>query len=382
MMSSRFPTMDRRALLAGGLAAVATPAMAGNLDAFVTAQMTAAGIPGLAVGYARDGEVRIARGYGFADLASRRRVTADTMFHIASITKPVTATAILQLAQAGKLDLDGPVAPHLDFPLANPHHPDAPITVRHLLTHTSGISDARYYEIDFRVRGRDADQPLGDLLKGYLVAGGATWSAEGCFSTQAPGAAWDYCNMGYALLGYLAGRIGGEDLRDQTARTLLAPLAMKHTSWTLSGTPQALRATPYDMIDGVRTAIEPVGFPDWPVGMIRASIADLTAFAAASANGGQARGARILPGQAMAQMLDMQRPAGLPDWLSGQGLGWQASSLDGKPRPNHWGGDPGVFTAAYLDPATRSAAVVLTNLTVSDAGKTAVKAIAARLLHA
>ena len=382
MSSFRFPALDRRALLAGGLAAVATPALAGSLDAFVTAQMTAAGIPGLAVGYARDGEVRIARGYGYADIASRRRVTADTMFHIASITKTVTATAIMQLAQAGKLDLDAPVAPHLDFPLANPRHPAAPITARQLLNHTSSISDARYYEIDFRVKGRDADQPLGDLLKGYLVPGGATWSAASCFSAAAPGAAWDYCNIGYAVLGYLAGRIGGEDLREQTARTLFAPLAMNHTSWTLAGTPQTLRETPYDLVDGVRTAVEPVGSPDWPGSMIRASITDVTAFAAASANGGQARGARILSAAAMAQMLVLQRPAGLPDWLTGQGLGWQASNLDGKPRPNHWGGDPGVFTAAYLDPATSSAAVILTNLTVSDASKTAVRAIAARLLQA
>lgn len=116
--------------------------------------------------------------------------------------------------------------------------------------------------------------------------------------------------------------------------------------------------------------------------MIRASIADLTAFASASANGGQARGARVLAGPSMARMLDMQEPAGLPGWLSGQGLGWQASNLDGKPRPNHWGGDPGVFTAAYLDPATRSAAVILTNLSISDASKAAVKAIAGRLLQA
>ena len=238
--------------------------------------------------------MRIARGYGYADLASRRRVTADTMFHLASITKTVTATAILQLADAGKLDLDAPVAAHLDFPLANPHHPDAPITARQLLNHTSSLSDARYYEIDFRVKGRDAVQPLGDLLKSYLVPGGATWSAEGCFSAAAPGAAWDYCNIGYTLLGYLAGRLGGEDLRARTARTIFAPLAMKHTSWTLAGTPQALRETPYDMVDDVRTAVEPVGSPDWPGSMIHASITDVTAFAAASANGGQARGARIL----------------------------------------------------------------------------------------
>lgn len=388
MDSHRRPTgvrIGRRAFCAMGLAGLAptagwaaptTPDR--DLDAFIVAQMTRAGIPGLAAGLARGGQVRLARGYGFADLASRRPVTPDTMFHIASVTKTVTATAIMRLAQAGKLHLDEPVAPHLDFPLVNPHHPGAQITFRHLLTHTSGISDAKYYEIDFRSRGGDATLPIGDLLKGYLVPGGESYSADGCYAA-APGATWDYSHVGFGLLGYLASRIGAEDMRQQTRRDIFTPLGMRHTSWSLAGTPNDLRATPYDLIDGAVTAVEPVGFPDWSAGMMRSSIEDLIRFAGACANGGRFGAARILSTASQAQMLDMKAPAGLPAWLTGQGLGWQASKLGGVARPNHWGGDPGVFTAAYLDPATRTAVVVLTNLTVSDDSKAALRAIAARL---
>ena len=378
--------IGRRGFCALGLAALAPTAswtapttLNPALDAFVAAQMARAGIPGLAAGVARDGKVRLARGYGFADLASRRPVTADTMFHIASVTKTVTATAIMRLAQAGKLELDQPVARHLDFPLNNPHHPGAQVTFRHLLTHTSGISDAKYYEIDFRNRGGDATLALGDMLKGYLVPGGQTYSADGCYAA-APGSAWDYSNVGFGLLGYLANRIGAEDMRQQTRRDIFAPLGMRHTSWTLAGTPQALRATPYDLVDGALTAVEPVGFPDWSAGMMRSSITDLTHFAGACANGGKSGAARILSTASQAQMLDMKAPVGLPAWLTGQGLGWQASKLDGVERPNHWGGDPGVFAAAYLDPASRTATVVLTNLSVTDDSRAALKAIAARLL--
>lgn len=378
--------IGRRSFCALGLAALApTSGWAApttsdpGLDAFVAVQMARAGIPGLAAGVARNGQVRLARGYGFADLASRRPVTADTMFHIASVTKTVTATAIMRLAQAGKLDLDRPVAPHLGFPLTNPHHPGAQVTFRHLLTHTSGISDARYYEIDFRRRGADASLPLGELLKGYLVPSGQYYSADGCYAA-APGAAWGYSNVGFGLLGYLASRIGAEDMREQARRDIFAPLGMRHTSWTLAGTPDALRATPYDLVDGVVTAVEPVGFPDWSAGMLRSSIADLTRFAGTSANGGKSGAARILSTASQAQMLAMNTPAGLPAWLTGQGLGWQASNLDGVSRPNHWGGDPGVFAAAYLDAASRTAVVVLTNLSATDDSKAALKAIAARLL--
>jgi CubicO group peptidase (beta-lactamase class C family) len=379
--------IGRRVFCVLGLAVLApAPSGAGAppdpaLDAFIAAQMKAAGIPGLAAGLARDGQVRLAKGYGFADLASRRPVTADTMFHIASVTKTVTATAIVRLAQAGKLDLAEPVAPHLDFPLVNPHHPSAQVTFRHLLTHTSGISDAKYYEVDFRHRGGDATLSLGDFLKAYLVPGGRTFSADECYAT-APGAAWDYSNVGYGLLGYLASRIGGRDMRRQTQQEIFTPLGMRHTSWTLAGTPTALRATPYDVIDGAVTPVEPVGFPDWSAGMMRSSIRDLTRFAAASANGGESGGVRMLSAASQAKMLDMQGPPALPAWLSGQGLGWQTSKLDGAERPNHWGGDPGVFTAAYLDPPSRMAVVVLTNLSATDDSRAALKAIAARLFKA
>lgn len=376
---------SRRLILAGGLVA-ALPGYAFSvapgdaLGAFIEAERVKAGIPGLAVGFARDGKVRLARGYGLADIALKRPVTADTMFHAASLTKTVTATAVARLAEQGRLNLDDPVAPTLDFPLASPRFPQSPITCRQLLTHTSGISDAKYYEVDFRSRGADSALSLRDFLTGYLVPGGAHWSAEACFSDKAPGAAWDYSNVGYALLGYLAGRIGGRDMREQTRRQMFAPLGMRHTSWTIAETPARLRATGYDPVDGTLVPLEPLGAPDWPGSMLRCSITDFTRFAAAAANGGSAGGARLLGEDAAAGMLAMRAPTGLPDWLTGQGLGWMESKLDGVARPNHWGGDPGVFTAAYLDPARRSAAVVLTNTTVTAEARTAVKAITARLL--
>lgn len=380
--------IKRRSFLAAGLAALALPVIGKTLghgpdpddfDAFIGSAMRSANIPGLAVGFAREGKVRLARGYGFADLERRRPVTAETMFHIASVTKTVTATGIMQLCAAGHLKMDESVAPYLDFPFENPNHPGKPITFRHLLTHTSGISDAKYYDVDFRQQGSDSTLPLGDFLKNYLVPGGKVYSSEMCFSKASPGAAWDYCNVGFALLGYLGTRIGKRDFREQTRDHIFTALGMHHTSWTIKGTPAALRATPYDLVDGVLTPVSPVGFPDWPVGMLRSSVADFTLFVAASANGGVAQGVQIIDAQALAQMLAMQTSPGLPDWLTGQGLGWVAAKLDGVERPNHWGGDPGVFTAVYIDPTSRSGVAIFTNVTASAASKAAVKSIASRL---
>ena len=381
----------RRQLLAAGLAAFALPAFGRSADAratarskgfdeFVIDEMRRANIPGLAVGSVREGVVRLMQGYGYADIERRRPATAQTLFHLASVTKTVTATAIMQLADAGHLSLDEPVAPHLDFALDNPHHPAAAITFRQLLMHTSSISDEKYYEVDFRQQGRDATLTLGDFLKSYLVPGGNAYSEEKCFTAAAPGSLWGYSNVGYGLLGYLASRIGKEDMRESTRKRIFAPLSMRHTHWTLRDTPAASTATPYDLVDGVLTPVKPVGFPDWSAGMLRSSMEDFIRFVAASANGGTAFGASIVKPATMAQMLDMQKPGGLPDWLSGQGLGWMASPLDGTPTPNHWGGDPGVFTAVYIKPERRAGVALFANATTSTESKAAIKSIAGRLM--
>lgn len=400
-MPDQFTTMpspSRRAFLGGTLAALALPlstmaasvaplqpgldaALDKDLDAFILEEMKKAHIPGLAAGFAKDGVVRLARGYGIADLAQHREVSADTMFHIASITKTVTATSIMRLVEAGKLALDEPVSSYLDFPVTNPRFPDTAITCRQLLTHTSSISDAKYYDVDFRVRGHDATETLANFVRQYLSPAGSNYSADGCFSATAPGSAWDYSNVGFALLGYIASRAGGRDMREQSRADIFLPLGMRHTSWSIRDTPQKFRAQAYDLVDGALVAVEPVGFPDWPVGMLRSSIRDSMQFVAASANGGKTANAQIVGSAAMAQMLDMQTPAGLPAWLTGQGLGWMESKLADRVMPNHWGGDPGVFTAAYIDPEKRSGVAIFCNITASTESKAAIRNIASRLFE-
>lgn len=377
--------ISRRLLVAGLCSAGVLSAVprtsqastAAGLDERVYRHMRAAGIPGLALGLARDGDVIDIRPYGLADERAAHPVGPDTLFHIASITKTVTALATTLLAQDGRLGLDDPIAGHLDFEIAGGANADR-ITWRHLLMHTSGLSDRVYYETDFRSRGTDSPVSLRDFLLAYLAPGGRYTGTGNLIGV--PGAQWNYCNVGYGLLGYLAQRVVGEDLRDWMKDRLFRPLGLKQMTWRLADVRGDV-ATPYERIDGALVATEPVGFPDWPAGMLRSSAADLTRLMALMANGGSAAGRLVLSPGANAEMLRMQRPEGLPDWLTGQGLGWQESLLDGHPTINHWGGDPGVFTMAYLDPASRSAVVVLSNLSATPESRNALKAIASEGLH-
>ena len=351
------------------------------LDTFVAAQMRAGAIPGLAIGIARAGRVLCTRGYGLADIADGRRVTTESMFHIASVTKTVTATGIMMLVEQGLIALDDPVNRHLDFAVANPAASGVPITVRQLLMHTSSLSDETYYKVDFRTPGQDASVPLDQFLKNYLVPGGAHYTAAGSYSAATPGQAYDYSNVGYGLLGYLGERVVGMDFRTYLDQHLFQRLDMKRPSWTIAGVPSHLRVVPYEPTDDGPRPVAAVGSPDWPGSMIRTSISGLMPFVAAAANGGVAGRTRMLGAAAMAQMLEMHAPAGLPSWLTGQGLAWMESPEAEARRINHWGGDPGVFTAAYLDPAATTGIAIFTNITATTASKAAIKALAGHLLH-
>jgi CubicO group peptidase (beta-lactamase class C family) len=336
-----------------------------QLSKTIETTMQSAGIPGLAISVAKNGKVLFSEGYGFADIQTHRKVDSNTLFHIASITKTITATSIMQLVEKNQLSLDMPIDKYIDFPLINPNYPQEKITIRQLLNHTSSISDERAYEIDFRVEGQDSNIKLPELLKNYLVNGGTYYSAPKVFLTSKPGTQWSYSNIGYALLGYIVEKVTGESLRKHSAENIFHPLKMNNTYWELRDVPAAQSATPYEVIDNKFVAVKPVGFADWPAGMIRTSVADIGAFAAASANQGINATSRILLATSSADMLKLDTLAGLPNWLTGQGLGWASSNLGGKSLPNHWGGDPGVFTAVYLDPEHKSAVTILMNTSVS-----------------
>jgi CubicO group peptidase (beta-lactamase class C family) len=378
--------LSRRAFISMGTGALAFLSMGAaasdELETFVNEKMKTANIPGMAIGFAKNGRTMFTRGYGFADVATRRRVDADTIFHIASISKTVTATAVMMLVEDGLLALNDPIDRYLDFPVVNPAHPTIPIRVKHLLMHTSSISEEVYQKIDFRVHGHDTTLALSRFLKDLLAPGGRYYSATGCYSVAPPGANWDYVNTGFALLGYVAGRAAGEDLRAYISKRIFHPLGMRHAAWRLAEVPSQQAAAPYDDIDGRLMPVQPVAFPDWPAGMMRASIEEFTRFLAMSANRGSGAGVTLLGASSMDQMLRMEAPAGLPEWLTGQGLGWAESNLGGVRRPNHWGGDPGVFTVAYLDQASSSGVAIFTNATATTERKAAVKAIANRIFTA
>ncbi len=205
------------------------PALADPVDDIVAAEMRRQHIPGLAIAVVKDGRVIKEAGYGFANLEHEVTVTPETVFQSGSIGKQFTAALVMLLVEDGKLDLDASVANYL---------PGTPgswrgITLRHLLTHTSGLGDGDP-AIDWQ-RNYSEEELLASALKVVPV--------------RAPGEKWSYSNLGYQVLGFICSRVGGKFYGDQLEERVFKPLGMN--SKIISERDLVPhRAAGYDRVDG------------------------------------------------------------------------------------------------------------------------------------
>jgi CubicO group peptidase (beta-lactamase class C family) len=189
-------------------------------------------IPGLVYGIVSNGKLVHVRGVGVQDLESKRPVTPDTLFRIASMTKAFTALTVLKLRDEGKLQLDTPAENYVEemrgwkYPTA-----DSPrIRVRDLLNHTAGFV---------------TDDPWGDRQTPLPDAEFSKILREGVPFTRPPATAWEYSNLGYALLGRIITNVSGQPYADTITQTLLKPLGMESSGFFVDAAPRERRALGY-----------------------------------------------------------------------------------------------------------------------------------------
>jgi CubicO group peptidase (beta-lactamase class C family) len=223
------------------------PAM-NEIDAACAAFAQQENLPGLLAGIVRGGELVHVAALGQADREAGRAVTPATAFRIASMTKSTTALAILALRDAGKLALDAPLAEAIpQFASVAPATRDsAPVTVRHLLTHTAGFV---------------TDDPWGDRVLGMSPASLDALIGAGTLFARPPGIAFEYSNLGYALLGRVITNLSGEPYQRFIQRTLLRPLGMTRTTFDAVEASRGDFAWGYRCDNGVwaRERLEPDG---------------------------------------------------------------------------------------------------------------------------
>lgn len=325
--------------------------------------MSRIGVPGFAVARRHAEDPVIAFGCGYADVHARRPVDAETIFHVASVSKVVTATAILMLQDDGAFGLDDPVGAHLDFALAHPRFPTRAITFRHLLTHVSGISDRRYERMHWT--GAESRLPaLGAFLRDYLVAGERSYEADQCWGEAAPGAQWSYSNVGYALLGYLVQRVARQPLDALTRERLFEPLGMASTAWSPSALPASRLARGYAP-GALAHPLAPALYPDWPAGALRSSASDFGRLLALYCGDGTVSGRPLLQPATLAQMFAPHAVVPDGDGQVRQAIAWTLREVDGRTLASHSGGDPGTDAVLCVDRAAHAGMFCVANVSGS-----------------
>jgi D-alanyl-D-alanine carboxypeptidase len=330
-------------------------ALAPRLDALVTRFLVDCRLPGLAVGVVRGGELAWTSTLGFADRATARPMTTDTPFRIASITKSFTATAILQLRDEGRLRLDDPVVVHLPEARAitDPHGPIEELTIRRLLTHTSGLQRDVPPDDLWRIPLYTEDELLARLDQVGVMA--------------PPDTGWRYSNVAYNLLGIVVGRITGEPYAAYVQREILDVAGLRSTSCFPAG----------ELADRCASGYGPGRFEDDAAqsepydsatiladGGLWSTVEDLGRWLVVSSRRGnddkRGDGDRVLDGPTLREM---QHPGvlGNASWTYAQGLGWAATRIGEAAWMGHTGSVNGFRAIALFRPDDGLGVIALAN---------------------
>ncbi len=327
-------------------------------DDFIAAQMDAQKLPAVGAIIFKDNQILHEGYYGKSNVAQDLDLAADHLFLIASISKTVTAVALLRLYDEERFDLDDPINDYLSFPVVNPNS-STPITFRMVLTHSSSIIDGDNLYGNKTFNG-DTPLALKPFMESYLKVGGSRYDAEANFAEAAPGTEFSYSNAGSALIGVLVEEISGMSFTDYTQQNIFTPLGMTNTTWKLGGITGTI-VQPYELQDGEAVKIENYTFPDYPNGGLRTTPREMAKFAAAIANGGTFNGYELLKSSTVESMLTQQIPSldetmGLHMFLQDASLGlW-----------GHNGGEDGTTTEMAFDPVTKIGVLVFTNISAED----------------
>ena len=301
-------------------------------------------IPGMSAGIVYDQDLIWQRGYGYANLEKQIPADEHSIYRIASITKLFTATMLMHLRDAGKLNLDDPIEKYLpQFKIKSSFADARPPTFRMVASHAAGLpregnhkgwGDMNMPTIDSLLAGLDGDETRFPTM----------------FEPK-------YSNLGVGIMGYTLSQIAGQPYGDYVTQHILQPLGMNESGWTRPD--EARYAVGYYDGDGMKIA------PHWdeqgfrPGGGMYSTVADITKFIAMQFRDQPAGGNQVV---GSSTIREMQMPVSVTqDFESGYGIGWGIRRLAGCKVIGHSGGLPGFTTSITLVPALKLAAIVFTN---------------------
>jgi CubicO group peptidase (beta-lactamase class C family) len=319
-----------------------------RLEAVINQTMREQKIPGFAIGVVKDGRLVYSRGFGVMQVGQPDQpITAQTLFHMASITKPFVATSIMQLVEQGKLNLDAPVVKQVPyFRLKDERYKE--ITVRHMVTHTSGMPDVKNYHWD---------KPEYDdgALERYVR------SLNDKALLWAPGKQFRYSNMAFEVLGDLVAKVSGMSFEDYVDEHILQPVRMKSSTLLYKKANLAKLATGYTLNKGevAPVAHYPYNRAHTPSSNLHSNVEDMARWILVNLNRGELGGRRILKNATYDVLWKHAAPTPGGDWHVG--ISWFLADSRGEEIVMHSGGDDGFTTHLAFAPRLKAGVVMMAN---------------------
>lgn len=317
-------------------------ALSSAVDGLVKQQISTYNIPGLSIALTRQGQIVFSRSYGLADVENQVRVTPETLFRIGSITKPITATAAMSLAERGQLDLDAPVQRYC------PAFPEKswPVTTRELLAHLGGVRA-------FRVENGSSPELLSTAHYDRVSDSIALFAADPL--GVKPGTQYEYSNYGYDLVGCVLEGGSGKHFEELLGSTIFrtAGMSASRIDDLMQIIPNRSRSYTHAKDGSIRNAKSIDLSNRIPAAGILSTADDMARFAIALESG------KILSSKSLQAMWTEQtRDGGKP---TGYGLGWMIRNHRGAQAVAHTGEQPGSSTLLYVIPGKQISFVVLAN---------------------
>ena len=329
-------------------------------DMYLQMLMRLAHKPSLATCIIKYDEVVWSHAYGYYDIENKKEATTQTLYLQASVSKTVTATALMQLYEQGLFDLDDDVNEYLPFDLRNPNYPDIPITIKMILSHRSSLADDNLYWICLSYLPGDPDVegfPY-PWLEEYLTPGGSAYSSS-TWSMDRPGEKYYYANIGFSIVAYLVELLSHQDFNDYCKEHIFHPLQMNATGFRLRDVDIDTIAVPYEFKNDAYFRHPQYGIHVlYPAITLRTSIEDFSHFIIAHMNGGVWNGVRIL-NESTVQLMHTAQFS--PSDTYNYGLGWEVTNKPFQKTYGHSGGYVGALNLITIRPEYNTAVILFTN---------------------
>ena len=321
-----------------------------RLDKILPVFKTAYSVPGMVVGVLLDNTVIYRKSLGLRRLGSNRKVTTRSLFHMASVSKPFVATAIMQLVEKGKMKLDANLINYLPyFKLADKKYKD--ITIRQILNHTSGIPDVTDYEWDKpQFDDGAAERYVRSLSEKKMLF--------------VPGKGYRYSNMAYDILAAVIARISGKTFETYVKENVFDPLDMKDSTFLKREVPDELENNAH-IVDYNSISLKTKVSDEYPYNRIHApsstlhsNVEDMMRWGMANLNSGVLDGEKILKATTHATMWKPPLNEQSDKYV---GMSWFVDKYKGLTTVSHGGGDLGFRTYFLMVPKMNLAIVTMGN---------------------